>query len=96
MGSGQDLLPAGENENGKVKEKIPAHRDFFMIILFFLLFRRHWPPFIDDQAVEKISKELVPAFHIFWVIFCPEYSAKFTFGNLKIDKSTNLHNIIIA
>lgn len=50
---------------------------------------------MNNQSVQEITQKLVPAFHIFWMVFTSENGTYLAFSDLKINKGTNMYNVII-
>jgi len=52
-------------------------------------------PHVNNQAIEKIPKDLVAAFPVFGMVLAPEKSAYFTPGNLKINQLQYFHDLVV-
>ena len=51
---------------------------------------------MNDQSIEKIPKDLIAAFHIFWMAFFSEERTKLTFWSIEIDQFQNFDDFIIS
>ena len=50
---------------------------------------------MDHQSIEEVPQKLIPAFHVFGVIFISEDGAYLTFGHLEIHQGTDVNYFFI-